>query len=684
MAGGRDGLKPMPIRDQYAALTDSALEALSSKGLLRRAAADLAAGKARLKQETERGLAIEVDGETVELGPGGPLQVQCSCRAATMCRHRLSAFLLLREAPAAAEQASSAPVSWPDILAAFSEEQLERWGGSASFRQGREMAAVAAKPSVTEGGASLRISILDNLPEIVIRSTGGLDAILSTVPVRKRKAAHMAAVLLARRYFGLAEAELRASLAEQAKAIEPAFLDQVRAALEQGFLTGFAMAPRSLQNRLLSLAVSSRAQAAPRLAGLLREIAAGLEKRRNRNPEHDARAHIMRLATAYALCTAIAARPDDAARLAGLYRQIYEPVGDLRLHAVGAELWETASGARGVTGYFYDAERSRWHTATLSRPDANDAFFDPVRAFRQESVWNSTLERLANGIVSLKGARVSDRGRLSLGQETKATQTLWLPNAEEVASWHWAFDDWQRLAKVLEDGLASGLAGAAPAVPVILRPGRLGAAQFDDISQSLVWPVGDRNGRWIGLTLPHEGMRSLRLDRLERLLSKARPWAILATASLAAETIEVTPFGLWTDEQVLLDFWTCAEPVPERGVIHRLIGRFRQAKEALSDRSFVRLAPLSDQTRRLMTQAVDEFVRGAEMSSAMTSEQWGARLAQLSSRFRAAALEPIAIQLEAAAAAAEKERAESCLRAVFAIHSLQTQRARLTYLLEAT
>lgn len=680
------------VREQYRSLTESALEALSSKGLVRRAAADLAGGKVRLAAETASEIEIEADGETVRLDGRGPLQARCSCRAPSMCRHRLAAMLLLRSEEASPAMVSQAPAPtarpWTDILAEMSPEQLERWAGRAALRQAIELIATATDAIVVEEGASLRVRLDQKTPEIVIMASGGFDAIASTTPARKKKPAHAAAVLVARRQLGLALPAMAATSpeSEEPSAIDPGFIGAVRSTLEQCFSTGFAIAPRTLQERLLSLGVSGRGQAMPRLAGLMREIAARIEERRNRDPDHDSRALLAKIATAYALSSALASAPNGASRasLAGISRRSYESVGDLRLHGVGAELWETASGARGVTAHFYDAAGSQWYSATLSRPNTYDVSFDPVAAFVNEPVWGSTLDRLTVGIVTLTGARASEGGRLSLGRETRAVVAPWTPTAEDVLGWCWAFTDWNRLGVVLGQYLAARQAtGGGQAIPVILKPSRFGPAAFEDISQSLIWPLADENGAWIGLRLAHEGLMAARLEHLERRLTAIRPWAVLATAELAGEIIEISPFGLWAGDRVLLDFPPRAEPAAKPGAVERILASLRQATDAIQRRRFIRAVPQQDHTGRLMVETLDELVRAAEMSGALAAHRRDS-LGSLAGRFRTAGLEPIARQLDAIDASPENGRAAACLRAAYAVGSFQHLRVRMPYLMETT
>ncbi len=78
-------------------LSDAVLEAAASRGLLRRATRDRAAGLVQ-RRGTEAGAEVlAVDGETVRLGPGGLAGAACTCPSREVCRHMLAAVLELRD-----------------------------------------------------------------------------------------------------------------------------------------------------------------------------------------------------------------------------------------------------------------------------------------------------------------------------------------------------------------------------------------------------------------------------------------------------------------------------------------------------------------------------------------------------------------------------------------------------------
>ena len=85
----------MRLAELLATFDDGALAALASKGLLRRAKKDLAAGAVTGVAEEGDALAIHLGAVTVTMPAAGPAFSECSCPASGCCRHILAATLHL-------------------------------------------------------------------------------------------------------------------------------------------------------------------------------------------------------------------------------------------------------------------------------------------------------------------------------------------------------------------------------------------------------------------------------------------------------------------------------------------------------------------------------------------------------------------------------------------------------------
>jgi hypothetical protein len=583
------------------ALDDAALEALASRGLVRRAAADVAAGRAEIIAEDAAGATVRVEEHTARILAKGPRAGACSCPAPGVCRHRLAALILLRQPE-------------PD-------EAADGAGASA-------LAPPEAEPAAT--------------------------------PVaRPRKAA------------------------SEPLAPDPAVLAAAREVLERAYRTALSFAPQALEADLRRLAVAGRVEALPRLAAALRRLAGAFAPLRARRAEADPEAVLELIAETYALTVALASPTDEAALqgLAGQVRQDYATLEDLVLTGLGAKLWTSPAGGRGVTAFFQADKHDGALTVTHARGDQSDIGFDPARAFRQAPAWGSTLERLCGARGHLSGGRGSASGRLSASFGSLSGAAPWTPSLEAVRDWGCVHADWARLEAWLRPRLAGSLVAPAPwETPVVLVFAKAAPARFDPLGQTLIWPLADRQGRWMGLTLPHKGAERKRIAVLEALLGSGRPfWAVLATAQADEGGIALRPYGLWGEDQRLLDFpdraWGGASTTADEAA---LLGRLRASSPpGVGGPSGMAEGRLH--TDRLIDRGWALVLRGADSGgSDAIADGLVPEAHALSRRLAAAGLSPLARQFTTAA---ETPRStEAWVRAAWAIVSARRLRARLPWM----
>lgn len=683
-----------PVRAMAAALGDLALEALAPKGLVRRAGSDVAAGKAAILTETGDAADLTVDGENVRLTASGPKDSRCSCPAPGVCRHRLAALIFLRDAQDGASEANQPgesaaepeAVDWSVLAASFTEDRLARFAGKAGWRQALDGQSRAQSAEVLQLAGTLQVRLGDGDEPVIFLASGGLETALTKAPEKVRKAHVALAALAVRHALGLPDlviAETPIAEVATTAAADPQTLAAIRDLLRRLYRAALAFAPLALEDEARRLAVAGRVEALPRLSALLRAIAGGVAAIRRREVDADPETLLAQLGEAYALSVALETLTDPAARdaVTGVVRQRYDPITDRTLFGLGAQLWETPGGALGVTAYFHNPENDRDFRLTQARADRTDVSFSPQAAF-QLPIWSVPMAKLAVATVVLRDGAASASGRLSTGQATSATASPWIPKPEALRNWRCAADDWQALEDRLRETFSPGL--SRPRIDdtaVILIHSRFAPLRFDELTQSLIWPVEDSSGRWIGLTLPYEGVERARIEALERQANKTPFWAILAVAEPVEGRIELHPYALWGDTPVLLDFsqdlgGRRAEPAHlQTGPT--LIDRLRAL------RGQTPTGPVSFQvdgsaTDRVLNEAWAVLLRRAELGQGQSSEVFQREAAALADRLDAIGISPLGRQFRMLSKTASPE-AES-LAAAWAVTSARRGRMRLPWM----
>lgn len=566
-----------------AAYDDQALATLGNAGLVRRAQRDVSKGKAALVSADGDEAVLSVDGEDVRIGPEGPGKAACTCPAAGVCRHRIAAVLWLREqsggasevedagAQASPEETASAPrpkttpeppeepSAW---LAAITLEEARKFAGRPAWRAAQEMLSevTAVEPSGT--GIAVSFEALQE-PVLILRGRG-MEGIVSKASKARRKAVHSAALLAARRHYGLAvegEASEESSAASaplpaKLRAPDAAFLATLRDALSDVAALGFNLAPLPLEERLFELSVSSRADALPRIAALLRAIAAQMRLRRARSFEFDAGDLLERCAIAYALTFAVTREglsEADFARVAGVIRREYEPVDELELIGVGAEEWRASSGARGVTTHFVEPHSGGFRSVAFARGSGQDPGFVPREAFSAQSLWQAgTMADQCHAHVRLTSAGLAEGGKLTSAAAVRAHIIAKdvKPPAQHTHS------DWSTLQTDLASRFGLGIDATAAPQMALITPSATGRPQFDDLAQQLVWPVRDEQGRWLALTLDHDERSDMAITALDKVLAQNWTGTLLVRAAQVNDGVAISPVTVFTTPKpVNLTLW---------------------------------------------------------------------------------------------------------------------------------
>ncbi|ESQ80360.1 hypothetical protein [Asticcacaulis sp. YBE204] len=582
-----------------AALTvfdEAALILLANKGLVRRAARDVAEGMAAIQDANAETVTVTCDGDTVRLDRRGPAFAICTCPAPGVCRHRLAAVLFVQsQTMTDTTEAVTVGSGAETDVAALPLDDLRKWAGKANWRAALELAEGGA--DVVPDAQGFSVTFPDEGPVVRILTGLGPEGMVSKTAPAGRKAVHTAAWLVVRahltldapgdspRDFAVAQTELTG--------VAPEFLDAVTATLEDVLRLGFNLAPESLEERLFLLSVSSRADALPRLAALLRTLSAQIRSRRRRDFAFDPDRCLETVSAAFLLVSALrgvgeTTPPDLRDMLFGQSRRAYASGGTLHIVGCGTDVWTTPSGARGVTGYFYEPAADRWLTASLMRGANQDPGFDPVRAYERESLWSGrTLKDLAHAGIHLDKAQVSDDGRLSAASGV-AVMSIQARNLIDIEAWPCLFDDWQALEARLTSRASSGRGEL-----VLLRPAALARPEFDDLSQVLTWPVQDKKGRWVALSLEHGRDRAATLDALQKAAESGWSGVIVALGSIEGRHFRLRPVALIDNDKGYNPGLDDFDTLTRDGIGRKTTSWLRDMKAAFGQtpKAFVRLPP---------------------------------------------------------------------------------------------
>ncbi len=547
------------LRRLVASLDTTALEALANKGLLRRAQKDVERGiETRIGRETNSSLVVSVGDFEVTLPESGPATASCSCPAAAVCQHILTAVLFLqKETPEPIPAQATPPgVSNPVATLPNSElmnitpEQLEKWAGKPSFRAGLKLASQFVPEVVAEKAIRIRFSLI-NL-EVHFLPGGGLDGMIVSGGKGDSRQFIAAAVVGFQRANGktwdvpLETAPLVAS--EGAPRSRAEVLDSCQMLLAETLNNGLSRISTANQQRWATLAVSALGVNLPRLALLLRGIGDEASIVLARDARSDLGRMLDRMAQAHALCCALQAggdspRPD----LVGLHRTRYDEVGHLDLVGAAAWPWRTASGYEGLTVLFWDPSGKRWNSWTESRPRHQLADFKPVARYTQPGPWEGaeSPRQLARSGFRLMNARRNPNQRLSGSGKSRVLVT----GAANLHSQNLTvIEDWEQVSGISNAMVEVGLAEANPLDSiVVVKPAAWGDRGFDPVTQVFTWVLADVHQRPLLADIAFDEFTEPAMKFLESLpLTSVDGSLLVGRIQRTARGLSLHPYALHT------------------------------------------------------------------------------------------------------------------------------------------
>ncbi|WP_299295572.1 hypothetical protein [uncultured Tateyamaria sp.] len=482
----------MTLSEMIAVHDETALAALASVGVVRRAKRDFEAGKATVTTRDDASATVTADGKAVTLTASGLTAATCTCPATGICRHILLAVFALR---AETSEDAAPEVSVADALQALDEADVRKFAG-ADWDKAINLARISGRATVTQDGANLTVQLPDvEFPVVFLAGQGLAEAVFKGAKTAKRRIT-AAAVLVVRDQSGAQQLDQVTQDADKAAQISPAFLHKVQTAIV-GLVTGvFDGGAVVAEDTVFDLSISARAQSAPRLTALLRGLVQQSRQQRAHHIHFREDRFLADASRAFALTKALEKHPEDT-QLTGTLRRSYQTHPDLDLTLLSAVQWTAASGARGLRIYGYAPEQETWFTTGQARAAGMDPGFSPRNAY-DAPLWGGGIAReLIGKRLHLRHIRASDDHQIAWddGEVTQAPMP-------DMAATGAAFDNWAAARADIAKRSPTGLRGTGAPVPVLLMPARIGDAHFRDLDQCYELHVTDNTQATIALTIP--------------------------------------------------------------------------------------------------------------------------------------------------------------------------------------
>ena len=528
---------PESIRTALAGADDDYLIGLSNKGTVNRAKKDLQ-GLTPTAEAAGEVVAVTMGGETVMvLSPLG--KSMCSCPSTSMCRHRIGAMLWLRD------QAGTAAPKKPEFesLKAYPAEKLIKQLG-----QKRVAGILFRHRSGTgphmEEGTTVRVELSWH-PEVVRL----LDPIEdSTCSCRSRSFCnHRAEALL---YWQLKQGIAKPEALEPPEETLGPDPERTRGVcravcelLSEQLTTGLSRMPREVLDTVERMASLSHTAQLPDLERALRNLHGEYAAYFGRSATFREQVLLERLSRAFRLAYSLEqAEGAQLRQLAGVFRDEYTRIRDLKLYLLGLREYVGRSGYGGTIYYFYERDTGEFFTFRDLRPD----YYDKKRRKADAAPWDlpCTLRKAWGCAMDLWGPKVNDSGNLSASRDTEA---LYLGSAKPwlVVKKGSIIMDFQVL-----------LEQSSPQKReidrlVVIWPQTVRLRQFDGVQQVFSMDLFDKNGRDIRLEVRYTQQEEGVIRMLENLQKQTapgvRPPVFFGTVYREEDMIKFYPIECFTE-----------------------------------------------------------------------------------------------------------------------------------------
>ncbi|ASJ53644.1 hypothetical protein BP422_08780 [Brevibacillus formosus] len=284
---------------------------------------------------------------------------------------------------------------------------------------------------------------------------------------------------------------------------------------------GLAKLSQTICTRLELLAIAAHNGNLPRVEKDIRGIHGELNLFFQRHVKFSTEALLDRLSRVYLSLLALEKTDHTEAKkqLLGSFKSKYHMVPQLSLYALGANPWETRSGYKGITYYFYSLFDQRIYTYTEARPVYYEGIsFSFKDSYKGKVPWGEliSMEELSHSQVILTQAKTNREQRLSSSEETRLT-IVPRDNIEELDLGKVFVRDWSSGWK---DAVGDMFETALDSV-FLLKAKKFNQVDFDQKTQQLILTIEDEQCHSLQLSISYQGefARNIRhLEQNKRLL----------------------------------------------------------------------------------------------------------------------------------------------------------------------
>lgn len=297
----------------------------------------------------------------------------------------------------------------------------------------------------------------------------------------------------------------------------------IKEVLKEQFLTGLSRMSPTAEDTMERMAIICHEGKLPEFESRFRQLNGEYHLYFTRNASFETGRLRKKLLELYNMAEKLekADTIEQISRLAGEFRDTYEPIGELNLMGIGQRHFKSKSGYEGETYYFLDLDTTKVYTWTDARPTFYEGRRRPPQSGAQmEAPWGlmCNREQMAQMTFRLSFAKATKDRRLSASSKTKGEligeQDFNHPVLDDMIACNYE--------ALLKEQFLKGMKEEKEQL-VFVRAEQVGEAEFDSVNQVFHMELFDKEENKIYVTVhytPEEKFLIWALEKMQERIKK--------------------------------------------------------------------------------------------------------------------------------------------------------------------
>lgn len=330
---------------------------------------------------------------------------------------------------------------------------------------------------------------------------------------------------------------------------------EIRKVIEDILISGLARESAGITESINNMAIKCHNYDMPNFEKNLRSIKEEMLLYMKKHSSFEKKHLLGRITSLYAKTIALEKTDNinQMTELIGEFKTSYYEIPIIELHGIGEEEWQSKSGYKGTTFYFFENTRQKIFTYTNSSAVFYDNSSSWSEKVKKSVPWNLNCRADEVGKVHFKlvYGRINSQNRISKSRDSKgmiidSTDILSL-NIEK-----YTYDDWNR---IIEEVFSEKKYKYENYNAVFIQGAEFKENSFDEITQTFNLQIYDKNKKVIHIDMKFSMENKPKIRRLEKLAKEGRVPLFFGSVYISDARLMFYPISFSTDKGEVINIF---------------------------------------------------------------------------------------------------------------------------------